>query len=54
VATCGWISTQLRNDLADRVKKLIKNEVDASITNLTQFVDLAVREKVVELEASQK
>ena len=53
MATYGWTSTQLRDNLADRIKKIIGKKVDGSITNLTQFVDLAVREKLSQLEAQK-
>ena len=54
MATCGWTSTQIRDSLAEKIKLLIKNKVDASITNSTQFIDLAVRDLIAKLEASKK
>ena len=48
----GWTATQLRTPLANRVKNAIRNKTDPSITNFAQFLDLAVREKLERLEAT--
>jgi len=51
MATCGWTSAQIRTNLSERIKKMIQDKIDPSITNSTQFLDLAVREALTKLEA---
>ena len=53
MANRGWTSRQIRDSLANKIKDLIKKKVDPSITNSTQFLDLAVRELIGKLEVQQ-
>lgn len=48
-----WTSTQIRTALELRIQKIIKKKIDPSITNLNQFLDLSLREKLEKLEAKK-
>ncbi len=46
----GWTTARLRDELAKRIKDLIKKKTDPSMTNTNQFIDLVIREKLDKLE----
>ena len=49
-----WITTKVRKSIHDKINDFIKNGVDPTITNFSQFTDLALREKIEKLEATKK
>ena len=53
MANRNWVSTQIRNSLADKIKELIEKKADPSITNSAQFLDLAIREFIEKLETKK-
>lgn len=46
----NWTTTKVRKSIYDKVSNCIKNEVDPTITNSSQFTDLALREKLERLK----
>ena len=47
-----WSSIQIRSNLADGIKDIINRQADPSITNSSQFIDLAIR-RFIENQESQ-
>ena len=48
-----WKSAQVRNSIWKKIYNIIQQKVDPTITNVTQFTDLALREKLEKLEGQQ-
>jgi len=49
-----WITTKVRKSIHDKISNCIKNKADPTITNFSQFTDLALREKLERLEKKSK
>ena len=49
-----WRSVQIRTAMLERIELLLSKNVDPTISNPTQFVDLALREKLEKMKRVQK
>ncbi len=49
-----WITTKVRKSLFEKISDSLKDGLDTTITNNSQFIDLAIREKLEKLEVSKK
>ena len=50
MASEGWKSVQIREPIYNKISDMVTSKSNPSITNISQFIDLAVREK---LESAQ-
>ena len=46
----NWSSVQVRTAILEKIEKIVGKNIDPTISNPTQFVDLALREKIEKLE----
>ena len=46
-----WITTKVRKPVYDKIHSMLQNNADPTITNFSQFVDLALRKELERLEA---
>lgn len=46
----AWRSVQIRTAMLEKIKQIIDRNIDPTITNTSQFIDLALREKLDKLE----
>lgn len=44
-----WSSVQVRTAILKKIRALVHKNIDPTISNPTQFVDLAIREKLEKL-----
>jgi hypothetical protein len=49
-----WSFMQVRKAILEKIEKIVSEGRDPTISNPTQFVDLALREKIEKLESFQK
>ena len=47
-----WITIKVRKPLYDKIRDELQNNADPTITNLSQFADLAIRKELERLEAN--
>lgn len=50
----GWTSYSIRRPVVDRIEDFLSKRLDPTITNPTQFIDLAIREKLEREERAGK
>jgi len=49
-----WRSVQVRTAILKKIESMIHKNIDPTVSNPTQFIDLAIREKLEKLEVSKK
>jgi hypothetical protein len=42
----GWQNTALRTELFEQVEKLVEKQAEQTVTSVSKFVEIAVREKL--------
>ena len=47
-----WITIKVRKPLYDKILDALQNNADPTITNISQFADLAIRKQLDKLEAN--
>ncbi len=46
-----WSGVQVRTAILEKIESIVDRNIDPTMSNPTQFIDLALREKLENLEA---